>query len=86
MVYVHEHRDIIPDLTNPYGLFSYKLSRPRTPGIMEVKSLLMKDYLYKALPRENLKCLSVDNGNMKEPSYEGGIGKCIESKTKESSC
>ena len=74
LVYVHEHRDIFPDLTNPYGLFSYKLSRPRTPGTMEVKALLMKDNLYKALPRDDLKCISVDNDITKEPSYEGGIG------------
>ena len=84
LVYVHEHREIIPDLTKPYGLFTQKPAGPKIPGIMEAKSFLIKDNLYKTLPREDLKCLSVDNGNMKEPSYEGGIGKCIESKIKDS--
>ena len=80
LVFVHEHRDIIPDLTDPYGLFSYKVPGPKNSGILEGKLFVMKDNLYKALPRKDLSCQSVGNSDTKEPSYEGGIGKCIESK------
>ena len=83
LIYVHEHRDIIPDLTDPYGLFSYRAVGPKDFGILETKIFNMKDNLYKALSRKNLKCRVIDNDDTKEPSYEGGISRCIESKTSE---
>ena len=80
LVYVHEHRDIIPDLTDPYGLFSYRVLGPKDFGKLDTKVFNMKDNLYKALSKKELKCRANDNDDTKEPRYEGGISPCIESK------
>ena len=77
LVFTHEHREIFPDLTDPYGLFSYKVLGPKSLQTMDAKIFVMKDYLYKSLSRKDLSCRSSDN--VKEPSYEGGIGTCIDS-------
>ena len=46
---------------------------------METKVFNVMDNLYKALPRKDLPCYNPDTGTL-EPSYQGGIGGCIDSK------
>ena len=74
-VYLHQHRDIFPECTEPYGQYNLKVAGPKSNGTVQERWFLIKDTKMKGLPRDELPCRA--SNETEELGYEGGIGKCI---------
>ena len=77
-VYLHQHKDILPECSEPYGLHNIQLKGPTNAGIFLDKWFNLKDYKMNGLPRKQLPCKAVNDDEKLD--YDGGIGKCIFSK------
>ena len=77
-VYIHQHKDILPECSEPYGLYNIQLRAPTNAGKFLDKWFNLKDYKMNGLPRRQLPCKAVNDDEKLD--YDGGIGKCIFSK------
>ena len=77
-IYVHQHKDVYPECSEPYGLHGLKVVAHDKKGIMEKRKFLIKDTLFEGLPRKKLPCHIHEN--IEELGYDGGIGECIDGK------
>ena len=74
-VYIHQHRDIYPECTDPYGQYNQRVSGPKNSGYMQERYYLIKATEMLGLPRDALPCRALNE--TEKLGYEGGIGKCI---------
>ena len=77
-VYVHQHKQVFPECSEPYGLHGLKVVKHDRKGVMEKRVFLIKDTRLEGLPRQNLPCKIHDDNE--ELGYDGGIGECIDGK------
>ena len=77
-VYLHQHKNILPECSEPYGLYSIQVKGPTNAGTLSDKWFNLKDYKMNGLPRKDLPCKAVNDDE--KLGYDGGIGKCIFSK------
>ena len=73
--YVHQHKDILPECTEPYGQFNIQVKGPTKPGTLQDRYFVVRDYKMNGLPRKDLPCREVADDE--DLGYDGGIGKCI---------
>ena len=74
-VYLHQHRDIYPECTEPYGQYNQRVAGPKNNGLIQERYYLIKATEMRGLPRDVLPCKA--KNETEELGYEGGIGKCI---------
>ena len=74
-VYIHHHRDIYPECTEPYGQYNQRVPGPKSNGTIQERYYLIKATEMKGLPRKTLPCRVLSE--TEKMGYEGGIGKCI---------
>ena len=74
-LYLHQHKDILPECTEPYGQFNIKINGPTRNGTLQDRWFVIKDFRTNGLPRPELPCQKVDENETL--GYEGGIGKCL---------
>ena len=74
-LYLHQHKDILPECTEPYGQFNIKINGPTRNGTLQDRWFVIKDFMNNGLPRPELPCQKVDEEE--KLGYEGGIGKCL---------
>ena len=81
IIYVSQHEDIYPDDREPYGLHKIVVPKHDYAGWQIIETHGIKDNWIKRLPRKKVPChQSQDDQEMS--GYEGGIGECIEGKSK----
>ena len=74
-MYIHQHKDILPECTEPYGQFNAQIQGPAKPGTLQDRWFAVKDFKMNGLPRKDLPCQEVaDNEDL---GYDGGVGKCL---------
>ena len=74
-VYIHQHRDVYPECTEPYGQYNQRVGGPKSNGYIQERYYLVKATEMLGLPREDLPCRPLSENEKLD--YEGGIGKCI---------
>ena len=74
-VYIHHHRDLYPECTEPYGQYNQRVPGPKNNGYIQERYYLIKATEMKGLPRDELPCRAHEGAD--KLGYEGGIGKCI---------
>ena len=77
-IYIHQHKDVYPECSEPYGLNGLKVVGHDKKGTMETRVFLMKDTRVEGLPRKELPCRAPEDHE--HFSYHGGIGECIDGK------
>ena len=76
-IYLHQHKDVYPECSEPYGLHGIKVAAHDKKGTMETRVFLVKHTRVEGLPRKELPCQVL--ANSEQLSYHGGIGECIDS-------
>ena len=74
-LYIHQHKDILPECTEPYGQFNAQIQGPAKPGTLQDRWFAVRDFKINGLPRKDLPCQAV--GENEDLGYDGGIGKCL---------
>ena len=77
-VYLHQHKDVLPECTEPYGQFNLQIKGPTKPGTYQDRFFVITDYKMNGLPRKQLPCKAVEENE--KLGYDGGVGKCIHGK------
>ena len=74
-LYIHQHKDILPECTEPYGQFNVQIQGPAKPGTLQDRWFVVRDFRMNGLPRKDLPCQEVADDE--DLGYDGGIGKCL---------
>ena len=72
-LYIHQHKDILPECTEPFGQFNAQIQGPAKPGTLQDRCFAVRDFRMNGLPRPDLPCQEVGE----DLGYDGGIGKCL---------